>query len=505
MDPTTTPSLEEGLLAACHDEAGSRDTERNENEGHAKGEAKDRDEGVGARTMRKVSLRVLPLLFVFSLLSMVCKINVGYASAGMMRDLHITDEEFGTANSAFVFAYMVATIPTVLFTKKVGASRSLPLMMLGFGGATLFTAFARDLPSLLLSRLILGVTEAGVLQSQYYYLSIFYPPKQYAFAASVSVGLGMGMSDAGGGLIAALIFYFSRSSTLLAGWQWLFVVEAAPCFLVAFITYLVLPSSPSSCRRFLDDDESSWLVRATNAVQDEKRRRSFNLSRGSSLPPSSAATGGDDGVAFEERRSSVMIVRLFRDPRVILKAANVFFWGIGLWAYVFWFPQVIRYNDGGKTRSMMDVGIINVVPSSIGVVVALVAAFTSDWTGDRIFHATVGNLLQALGTALTGLNIQNRVRSTTIQLLTFSISSIGSGFYFAGSTAYEGDIFPREAAALGMAILKTIGLAGGILGPWALGYLKERSGTFIEPMYAIALMNVVAACAFFCLRFFEKG
>ena len=63
----------------------------------------------------------------------------------------------------------------------------------------------------------------------------------------------------------------------------------------------------------------------------------------------------------------------------------------------------------------------------------------------------------------------------------------------------------RQAAALGMAILKTIGLAGGIIGPWALGYLKEQSGTFIEPMYASALTNVVAAVAFFGLRFCDDS
>ena len=313
---TPTPgSLEEGLLPprAAEDHEGAP----------LLGKADDAPGGecseLGARTMRKVSLRILPLLFVFSLLSMVCKTNVSYASAGMMRDLQLTDEEFGSANSMFVLAYMVATIPAVLFTKKIGASRALPLMMLGFGAATLYTAFCRSFFSLVLSRLVLGVTEAGVLQSCYYYLSIFYPPKRYAFAASVSVGLGLSMSDAGGGLFTALIFYCTRSSALLHGWQWLFVVEAAPCLVFALVTYLVLPSRPDSCARFLAADEAAWLVRATNASQDEKRRRSLNLSRRRGL-----------GAPGEGGRPPILL-RLLSDPRVALKAANVFFWGIGLW------------------------------------------------------------------------------------------------------------------------------------------------------------------------------
>ena len=107
-------------------------------------------------------------------------------------------------------------------------------------------------------------------------------------------------------------------------------------------------------------------------------------------------------------------------------------------AYVFWFPQVVRYNDGHIPRSMEDVGLINSVPSSIGAVASLAAAFTSDRTGDRIIHATLGNFLQALGMALTGLNIQRGGRAPAAQLSTFTVTSLGGALYGAGSIAYEG-------------------------------------------------------------------
>ena len=60
---------------------------------------------------------------------------------------------------------------------------------------------------------------------------------------------------------------------------------------------------------------------------------------------------------------------------------------------------MVRYNDGHIPRSMEDVGLINSIPSSIGAAASLVAAFTSARSGDGIIHATLGNLLQPLGTA----------------------------------------------------------------------------------------------------------
>lgn len=144
----------------------------------------------GNLVMTKVSRRMLPLIFSYVLLASLTKTNVSYAASGIIASVHITDSQYGAASSFFVFVYTLSTIPTVLCVKRVGASRGLAIMIFGFGLVTATTAFVSDLAGFFLSRGCLALAEAGVLQTIYYVLSLFYPPSEYAYNAAISVGLG---------------------------------------------------------------------------------------------------------------------------------------------------------------------------------------------------------------------------------------------------------------------------------------------------------------------------
>ena len=50
----------------------------------------------------------------------------------------------------------------------------------------------------------------------------------------------------------------------------------------------------------------------------------------------------------------------------------------------------------------------------------------------------------------------------------------------------QGQIIPKNCAASAFSIIKTVGVSGGIAGPYMIGAMKEAFGSFAIPMYVIS-------------------
>ena len=127
-------------------------------------EAKESDE-LERRTFRSVSWRILPIFCMYTFVGSMEKSNLSYASSGLMESTGIDDKQYGLAGTVFIVAYAASTIPTVLLAKRIGAARGLAIMMFSFGVVTCATAGVSNLGGLLVTRVFLGITEAGVNQT----------------------------------------------------------------------------------------------------------------------------------------------------------------------------------------------------------------------------------------------------------------------------------------------------------------------------------------------------
>ena len=115
-------------------------------------------------TMRRVAWRILPLFCTYHFIGQLQKRNLSFASQGLKDDLQLSDSQYGTVVSAFLFAYAAATIPNTLLAKRVGAKYALPSMMFVMGILTLCTAFVSNYAGLLSLRVLLGISVSGVIQ-----------------------------------------------------------------------------------------------------------------------------------------------------------------------------------------------------------------------------------------------------------------------------------------------------------------------------------------------------
>src|SRR3978361_480772 len=101
----------------------------------------DQNEDAYNRLLRKVTLRLLPFMFVLYIISYLDRINISFAGAPMSADLHFNDELFGFGAGIFFFGYCLFGVPSNLALQKIGARKWISLIMVVWGFVSVFMAF----------------------------------------------------------------------------------------------------------------------------------------------------------------------------------------------------------------------------------------------------------------------------------------------------------------------------------------------------------------------------
>ena len=168
----------------------------------------------------------------------------------MDADLGLSDTMFGFGAGVFFLAYFVFEVPSNLLLNRFGARRWIARIMLSWGisGAMAFipqiasTTGLSNEHTFYLLRVLLGFAEAGFFPGIIFFLTLSFPS---AYRARI-VGYFMAaipLSSAIGSPISASLLLLGGVGGL-AGWQWLFVMEAALSIVLAFVTLLTLPIAP---------------------------------------------------------------------------------------------------------------------------------------------------------------------------------------------------------------------------------------------------------------------
>lgn len=97
--------------------------------------------------------------------------------------------------------------------------------------------------SFLALRLLLGVGESGFTPTCFYYMSLFYPK----FSLGFRMGLFSGMYSVAGAFAGLLAYgLLNLESSVLKGWQTVFLFEGTLTVFVAILALLVLPTNPAT-------------------------------------------------------------------------------------------------------------------------------------------------------------------------------------------------------------------------------------------------------------------
>src|SRR5499425_2580683 len=221
--------------------------------------------------IRKIYLRLLPLLFLSYFICYLDRINVGFAALTMNKDLGFTATVYALGATAFFWGYCLFEVPSNIILEKVGARIWIARIMITWGLFSGATAFVTGATSFATVRFLLGVAEAGFFPGMILYFTYWFPSRHHAQIVSGFL-VGLPFSVAIGAPISTSLLGLDGLFGL-KGWQIMYIAEAVPTVVIGVLTYFVLTDRPQQAK-FLSEEERNWLVstiaaerRATEAVR----------------------------------------------------------------------------------------------------------------------------------------------------------------------------------------------------------------------------------------------
>ncbi|MDT0437420.1 MULTISPECIES: MFS transporter [Streptomyces] len=410
----------------------------------------------GTRTIRKVTLRIFPIVGLLYVFNYMDRSNISYAELGMRDDLGITTATFGAVASIFFLAYVVLEIPSNMMLKKVGARLWLARIAISWGLVTVVTGFVSSVGHLYVARIALGIAEAGLFPGLLLYLTFWYRGRERGRAIAMlalAQPVAMILGSMTGGWILDHAHWLDLSS-----WRWVFILQGAPAVLIGIATLLWLPDRPADAR-FLAPDERAWL----QAEIDKEY------------------TGR--GPAKETVRDQLQALK---NRKVLYLAFANFFAACGLYGFSFFLPKIVQQLD--PSYSATNIGLLGAIPFLVGAVGMLLIARNSDRTGERRLHVIGLMLLGALGLAGT---IAFR-HSPVPALVCLSLVAVGVLGYMAPYWALAARVLPREQTAVGLAGINSIAALGGFVSPYVIGKNATADDVTVGLYFPIGCLVVCA-------------
>jgi ACS family tartrate transporter-like MFS transporter len=134
--------------------------------------------------MRKVSLRLLPIIALGYGISYIDRANISFAALQMNRDLHFSASIYGLGAGLFFLSYAVCELPSNLLLVRFGARRWIARIMFTWGLVAMGMMFVKTPVQFYVMRLLLGAAEAGFFPGVVFYLMQWFPPEMRARAIS---------------------------------------------------------------------------------------------------------------------------------------------------------------------------------------------------------------------------------------------------------------------------------------------------------------------------------
>jgi len=140
---------------------------------------------IGERTVNKVTLRIIPFIFLLYIVAFLNRINISFASLTMNRELAIESAQYGLLAGTFFLGYFLFEIPSNLLSHKIGARIWIARILISWGILAALTGLANNLSQLYALRFALGVAEAGFAPGMLLYLTYWFPRKERARAVGL--------------------------------------------------------------------------------------------------------------------------------------------------------------------------------------------------------------------------------------------------------------------------------------------------------------------------------
>ena len=381
-------------------------------------------------------MRLIPFLFLCYLCCYLDRVNVGFAKLQMQDDLAFSNAVYGFGAGVFFIGYFFFELPSNLLILRYGARRCIARIMILWGLLSTATMFVSSPLEFYIVRFLLGAAEAGFFPGVIFYLTLWYPAQRRGKVIAL-FGTAVAVSTVVGAPVSGLIMENMNGYMELKGWQWLFLIEGLPSVAIGFLAL-----------RYLDDNinQATWLT------DKEKTLVRKDLDSQGSAPEHST------------------IRAAFRLPETWLMSSIYFFLVMGLYGLNFWMPTIIQelgYED------LVINGVINMIPFGAAAVTMVLVGWNADRVNERYWHIVVPAFIGAIALFASIATQGNPILS----IVALTVAACGIFSALPQTWGLVTTFVTGGAAAATIAIVNSIGNLAGFVGPFAIGLLKDMTGS----------------------------
>ncbi|KAF2184129.1 retrograde regulation protein 2 [Zopfia rhizophila CBS 207.26] len=387
------------------------------------------------RILRKVDYRLLPMLTLLYVLGFLDRGNIGNAKvAGMNKDLKLTSSQYNIALTVFFFPYALFEVPSNILLKLLRPSIWICIMMCSWGLVMTMQGLVKNYHHLVITRTLLGFTEAGFFPAATYLLTTWY----CRFEVQTRIAIFYSAASLAGAFSGLLAFAIEKMHGTggLEGWRWIFILEGIVTVLVGFSLPWTLPDSPDRAS-FLHPDEKAFI-----------RRR---LEQDAGTSQGQVKTG--ENFQWRYLRAALTEWKLY--------FAMIAYWGnsVCLYAFTYSAPSIIL----GLGYTAANSQLLTIPIYILGVISTLAFSRMADRKGARWPFIVTPFII-----ALCGLIGLISIPHPRYPGLTYAfLFTIPAGVYppLIGILAWAGNnLAPSWKRAVGMALLISLGNFGGAIG-----------------------------------------
>ncbi|KAL2847202.1 major facilitator superfamily domain-containing protein [Aspergillus pseudoustus] len=341
----------------------------------------EEEKALDRRVNLKMDFTLLLILAIGFILLGIDKTNVGFvATSSFIEDANLHPSDIPNSLSLFSATYVPLQPVSAMIGRWVGPKWWVCTLMLIWGSMCIAHIGVNSSPTFLALRLLLGVGESGFTPTAYYYMSLFYPK----FSLGFRMGLFSGMYSVAGAFAGLLAYgLLHLDSSVLKGWQTVFLFEGALTVLVAAVGLFALPVSPGT----------AWFLTAEERAHASKRMQ---------LDDAHAGAESEDEAGITLRDLKDVLTDWKKLLIIVFNILSV----LPVTAFTTFLPMIVE----GMGYEGVKATLMAVPPFVVGTIGLVIIVYSSDHLKERSLHTVFGMSLGLIGCVVMATSHSDKLR-----------------------------------------------------------------------------------------------